>query len=483
MGKKGKYLFNFQAFIEELREKEDKRKIVEEYEKEVLNGKKIEGEIKDQKWYKDYLSKFTPVPKYKIPEDLADDFDWDVLLQLIVGSFSSEYWLEYQDTTHSDLPELIVRVTQGEQTIKKCISELWSFQILRLFEIYCKEQMDLESLKKDEEEIEAFISERKIKIRRFKKILSPNLPKKKKNKNTTNKNKNIACLYCSLDNAKKILESGVVFASDMSYMNDKEELTFGIDVLLDAFNQIKEKTRDVTLKLFLRELTTNSNKMEILQKEFTKDPVFISCFSSYENVDKLSQWRAYGDDGHGVCLVFDFNITLGDPGSDGFWMNPVTYLCKKNNKTKEWKDILSGIEKAFKDSFKSQSTNGTVKNLDDVLDYIPSYLKREIRFWKNKDFIEEKEFRNVCLNENNKFPIKIRVGKGYLIPYIDLQMNTIDKRTSLKEIIIGPSVYDFDKAKKSFEIFLEGLSKSTGVDYDKIIKNGTIRKSSIPYFP
>ena len=59
-------LFDFPAFIEELREKEDKKEIVEKYEKYFW---KIQWDIKDQIWYKDYLSKF-PFQSYLTPEDL-----------------------------------------------------------------------------------------------------------------------------------------------------------------------------------------------------------------------------------------------------------------------------------------------------------------------------------------------------------------------------------------------------------------------------
>ena len=62
-------LFDFPAFIEELREKEDKKEIVEKYEKHFW---KIQWDIKDQIWYTDYLSKF-PTQAYLTPEDLDDE--------------------------------------------------------------------------------------------------------------------------------------------------------------------------------------------------------------------------------------------------------------------------------------------------------------------------------------------------------------------------------------------------------------------------
>jgi hypothetical protein len=73
-------LFDFQAFIEELREKPEKKQIVEKYES--LFGA-IQGDIKDQTWYTEYLTKFEPLP-YEVPEELKDDFDRNLLEQLVI---------------------------------------------------------------------------------------------------------------------------------------------------------------------------------------------------------------------------------------------------------------------------------------------------------------------------------------------------------------------------------------------------------------
>ena len=163
-------LFDFPAFIEELREKEDKKEIVEKYEKYFG---KIQWDIKDQIWYTDYLSKF-PTQSYLTPEDLEDDFDWDILQKLVIGSFSSDYELK-QDNKDNGW-ELYIAVKSWDQSIVKTVSELWSFQILRLYEIYIEEQMNLQILmsEKDEEwesEEEALLSERQVRLKKWNAIL------------------------------------------------------------------------------------------------------------------------------------------------------------------------------------------------------------------------------------------------------------------------------------------------------------------------
>ena len=163
-------LFDFHAFIEELREKEDKKEIVEKYERLFW---KIQWDIKDQIWYTDYLSKF-PSQSFLTPEDLDDDFDWDILEKLVIGSFSSDYELK-QDDKDGDW-ELYIAVKSWDQSIVKTVSELWSFQILRLYEIYIEEQMNLQILMNEEDEDwesekEALISEREVRLKKWNAVL------------------------------------------------------------------------------------------------------------------------------------------------------------------------------------------------------------------------------------------------------------------------------------------------------------------------
>ena len=147
-----------------------KKEIVEKYEKYFG---KIQWDIKDQIWYTDYLSKF-PTQTYLTPEDLDDDFDWDILEKLVVWSFSSDYELKQDDK--DGWWELYIAVKSWDQSIVKTVSELWSFQILRLYEIYIEEQMNLQILMNEEGEDwewekEALISEREVRLKKWNAVI------------------------------------------------------------------------------------------------------------------------------------------------------------------------------------------------------------------------------------------------------------------------------------------------------------------------
>ncbi len=158
-------LFDFQAFVEELREKPDKKHIVEKYEK--LFGP-IQWGIKDQARYTEYLIKIETI-ECSVPDELKNDFDRSMLQQLVVGSFSSDY--EFKKEENKELRELFIAVKSGDQSVVKTVSELRSFQILRLYEIYIEEQMNLHTLKyEDEKEKDAIDQERQLRLQKWKAV-------------------------------------------------------------------------------------------------------------------------------------------------------------------------------------------------------------------------------------------------------------------------------------------------------------------------
>ena len=152
-------LFNYTEFIERQRNKEDKKLIISKYEETV---EPIHSDLKQQCWYKDYLGKFSTF-EYATPEEMVNDFDWDLLLKLVISSFSSDYELKKNKNGDYDL---YIAVRSGDTTVKKTISELWSFQILWLYEIYIDEQINLQTTMN-----ESLSSEREKRLRQWEEVL------------------------------------------------------------------------------------------------------------------------------------------------------------------------------------------------------------------------------------------------------------------------------------------------------------------------
>lgn len=167
-------LFNFEEFISEMREKEDKKEIIEAYETIYWP---IQWDIYQQEWYKNYLANFEYVP-YHTPEEMAEDFDRNLLQKLILGSMSTNY--ELANNPETNIPDLLITISDENQSITKNLADLWSFQILRLYEIYVEDHMstqtmfaeEQQAIKNGETQTNAIQAERDTRLRKRSAILA-----------------------------------------------------------------------------------------------------------------------------------------------------------------------------------------------------------------------------------------------------------------------------------------------------------------------
>lgn len=151
-------MFDFHKFIKGLEEDEEKSEMVKKYRNYF--SEMLEQPLQEQNWYQDYIEKFK-VKSYEVPSELENKshasnlfWDWDLLMKLAAGSFSNDGILKFEinDDGKDQLPEFEINVTSGDQKVTKKVSELFDFQIIRLFEIYVEEQMTLQILIAEDEE-------------------------------------------------------------------------------------------------------------------------------------------------------------------------------------------------------------------------------------------------------------------------------------------------------------------------------------------
>lgn len=158
-------LFDLQAYIADLKENPEKKEVAEKFVKFFWE---VEGDITAQNRYTEYVAWFEAID-YKVPEELKEDFDRKILMQLVASSFSSDGLLE---STEDGALDFVISVQNGDQVVVKKVSELRWFQILRLFEIYVEEQMNLQILiAEDEKEKEAILAQRDARINRRKLVM------------------------------------------------------------------------------------------------------------------------------------------------------------------------------------------------------------------------------------------------------------------------------------------------------------------------
>lgn len=148
--------FNYGQFKQELQVNKEKKKLLKKYYQLFADNQTI----KDEPFYCNYLTKFKAI-KYEVTEAYSDLFDYDLLLSLVAGSFSSEYDIVFEPG--DILPKLLISVRQLNIVVNKSVSELHSDQITRLFEIYLEENINMSCCREEVEEDRIAIDQERIK--------------------------------------------------------------------------------------------------------------------------------------------------------------------------------------------------------------------------------------------------------------------------------------------------------------------------------
>lgn len=236
--------------------------------------------------------------------------------------------------------------------------------------------------------------------------------------------------YCSLDTFLRIIKDKLLFLSDPLKMNDADELKYFFKIISDdCFKQLANRAGAPEI-----------NKDDVLKKLQTmvNQYVFIASFSIANDI--LSQWRAYGDDGKGVSIGFNFNSIL----------NHTLDLCRV-----EYVQEINALDQRFYNGIKC-AADQTEQMLDDPVEsikdrekcFIDNFLPDILRF-KNKSFEEEKEVR-LIYNSNPvylqyisdcdiiKYPSKplkhhFRHRQDTIVEYV-----VVDITNCIREVTIGP---------------------------------------------
>lgn len=239
----------------------------------------------------------------------------------------------------------------------------------------------------------------------------------------------------------------------MEKYHSKDPLTQHLRVIpnIESNPEFIEGMRDLT-KRTLVELILPS--LEIVSNMLLPH---ICCFS--KNGDKLSQWRAYGDDGKGVALAFskiELEKSIKNKSEFPKYINDVIY---NNLDQDEYcaKLIKELIEQSI---FRS-------KKVDPVKErFVSSNFFAAPVLFKSEGFSEEDEVRLVY-NSNDEMKSKYRTVNGNIISFYE----HVFRPSCLKGIILGPKC-NLQTDTLDFKRFL-------GSGYNHLLQS--IKKSEVSY--
>jgi hypothetical protein len=234
---------------------------------------------------------------------------------------------------------------------------------------------------------------------------------------------------------KGILNSKSLWLSDADFMNDKYEGIWNEQIANKVIKESKSEFSTSKLKSYKKAYETLKSKK-----------AYMCSFS--KTFDKLSQWRAYGDDASGVAIGFSRNaIRLS--GNLGLSLTDVIY--DKNEQIRLVKDIIN--------------TNNTL------------LLKELAYLYKNPSFYEEEEVRLLYIPEYNMDELTFYDPSE--AQYYELMLKNISKlKYRVQETFIKK--FSFSIGKFRFNIELNNKRKIPYVEFDL---RGTLKGFSPKLIP
>ena len=263
--------------------------------------------------------------------------------------------------------------------------------------------------------------------------------------------------YTSMGSLQEIVKSRNIWATEIRYLNDANELVRTLDLFLSVI-RTKYESSDDTTREFLRQLE------EWLRHRLV-DGHLVFVVSLSEEGNLLSQWRAYSPVGKGVSAGFDPQYFRAIALQQGYRVGKCVYDVEIQRRVIQ--EVFGHIEKEAlergpeNDVGKRHPLNsyhGIFEDFEDELLMCAALLKHPA-------FREEVEWRAVSSVVKRYAPsdIQYREGRSCLVPYRQLSLLPLNsQRMSMKEVIVGPTP-NAELSVRSLGMFLSNHELNPGV--------------------
>jgi hypothetical protein len=253
-----------------------------------------------------------------------------------------------------------------------------------------------------------------------------------------------------------IIDTGEIWASNVSFLNDRKELLYGLEA---AETVIKEFSSQEAKSQWSKALRAAVSQLKGGEMPNT----YAACFC--ERSDVLSQWRGYGGSEQGIAITFDRIKLTNTLKSTKATLFPVVYGNLRTNEqlTRDLSNKLDDLDREIK--LHGAYTEKQKK------DEARSVLSRLLPQFKHVGFVDEREWRFVVQQNSLRESVSFRTTSNVLVPFVKLSLGEKTK-LPVRSIQIGPG-RDQALTKRSVELFLE----SRGYPRDNI----AVLVSGVPY--
>jgi hypothetical protein len=243
-----------------------------------------------------------------------------------------------------------------------------------------------------------------------------------------------------------ILSSSSLWATNLRFMNDAEELAHSWRLMLEVLHEVKGRARSPAQVELIEEIELAA------RSKWAGYPDFYAT-SFTENGDLLSQWRAYGSSGGGYAIGFDaaqlvdasFRHTQSNRILNRVIYDEQSQLQMLRATADRMLELFATVDPAS--AAVTSAMAGLFAALGEIVGFVFSF--------KDPAWAEELEWRAVrTVPADERDEVYFRPHGGIPVPYVTLAVgNDTDGKLPIREIVVGPRA-DSETAVRSIELLL-----------------------------
>jgi hypothetical protein len=246
--------------------------------------------------------------------------------------------------------------------------------------------------------------------------------------------------YTRMNAFQDMMSSGVLWATDVRYMNDASEFAYGLKLVEEVISELRKE--DEGLARLLRSIESRLSYLRLF------------VFSLSEKSNDLSQWTAYGGRLGGLAIGFETSVLVIDRSSDPK-MKDILLINVEYDKDQQRSSVRTLLHKAlsiYQKIGEDQVSRGVITG------FIAERLFYHLIRLKHPCFSHEAEWRLVVtslgpFDEN----IEYHSNAMGLVPHVLFKMvaraGPLTGKMPIRTIVQGPTV-DKDLAKEALLGFL-----------------------------
>lgn len=240
-----------------------------------------------------------------------------------------------------------------------------------------------------------------------------------------------------------ILETGILWASDIWFLNDQMEFVIALELAGDVLEEYTHNSPNRFRRGLYHVLTDSLESVRGAH-------VFVASFS--ENADQLSQWRGYCPTASGYSIGLSTKGLVRSGQRDpNFFVVPCIY-----DETEQRELIVAVLEEVLStaDSAHTHDPDNQQIVYRETFQSFASLMAVIGPAFKHRSFDEEQEWRAVSLPGSiDPSRMRFRAGSSMLIPYCEFPLLREDGHLRIQELVVGPTL-EPDLAKKGLEMVL-----------------------------